>query len=93
MLSTYHFRHELRAQLAQAGKVGLIDVVINSGELCRSINNGSSWSAFCCDAMQAEIKPGDTLVLDQTNGVGMTVRYLLPRTAAARATSAKIEAD
>jgi hypothetical protein len=30
--------------------------------------------------MQAEFKPGDTLLLDQTNGAGMTVRYLLPRT-------------
>jgi hypothetical protein len=84
MVSTDHFRHELRAQLARAGRVGLIDVIINSGELCRSISNGSSWSAFCCDAMQAEIEPGDTLVLDETNGVGMTVRYLLPRADAER---------
>jgi len=29
--------------------------------------------------MQAEIKPGDTLLLDRANGAGMTVRYLLPR--------------
>ncbi len=34
---------------------------------------------FSCDAMQAEIKPGDTMILDRTNGAGMTVRYLLPR--------------
>jgi hypothetical protein len=30
-------------------------------------------------AMQAEFKPGDTMILDRTNGAGMTVRYLLPR--------------
>jgi hypothetical protein len=30
--------------------------------------------------MEAEFAPGDTLLLDQTNGAGMTVRYLLPRT-------------
>jgi hypothetical protein len=30
--------------------------------------------------MQAEFKLGDTLLLDRTNSVGMTVRYLLPRT-------------
>jgi hypothetical protein len=30
--------------------------------------------------MQAEFKLGDTLLLDRTNGAGMTVRYLLPRT-------------
>jgi UDP-N-acetylmuramyl pentapeptide synthase len=79
MVSTDHFRHELRAQLARAAKGGQIDVLINSGELCRSIANGSSKSASCCDAMQAEFKLGDTLLLDRTNGAGMTVRYLLPR--------------
>jgi hypothetical protein len=29
--------------------------------------------------MEEEMKPGDILVLDRTNGAGMTVRYLLPR--------------
>jgi hypothetical protein len=29
--------------------------------------------------MQAEFKSGDTVLLDRSNGVGMTVRYLLPR--------------
>jgi hypothetical protein len=29
--------------------------------------------------MQAEMKNGDTLVLERTNGAGMTVRYVLPR--------------
>jgi hypothetical protein len=29
--------------------------------------------------MQEELKSGDTLVLDRTNGAGMTIRYLLPR--------------
>jgi hypothetical protein len=29
--------------------------------------------------MQAEMKPGDTMILDRANGAGMTVRYLLPR--------------
>jgi hypothetical protein len=35
--------------------------------------------SFCCDAMQAEMKPGDTLLIERANGAGMTVRYLLPR--------------
>jgi hypothetical protein len=80
MVSTDHFRYELRAQLARAAKAGRLDVVISSAELCRSITNGSSWYASCCEAMQAEFKQGDTLILDQTDGAGMTVRYLLPRT-------------
>ena len=79
MVSTDHFRQELRAQLARAATGGRIDVLVNSGELCRSVTKGSSGSASCCDAMQAEFKLGDTLLLDRTNGAGMTVRYLLPR--------------
>ena len=63
MVSTDHFRQELRAQFARAATGGRIDVLINSGELCRSITTGSSGSASCCDAMQAEFKPGDTLLL------------------------------
>jgi hypothetical protein len=78
MVSIDNFRQELRAQLARAATVGRIDVLINSGELCRSV--GSFGSVSCCDAMQAEFKQGDTMLLDRTNGAGMTVRYRLPRT-------------
>lgn len=79
MVSTDHFRHELLAQLGRAAKHGHIDVLVNSEDLCRTIPRGSFSSASCCDAMQAEFKLGDTLVLDRSNGAGMTVRYLLPR--------------
>jgi hypothetical protein len=79
MVSTDHFRHELLAQLGRAATQGHIHVLVNSGELCRTIPRGSSWSASCCDAMQAEFKVGDTLVLDRANGAGMTIRYQLPR--------------
>jgi UDP-N-acetylmuramyl pentapeptide synthase len=79
MVSTDHFRQELLAQLGRAARGGRIDVLINSGELCRFMR-ASSESGSCCDAMQAEFKPGDTILLDRNNGAGMTVRYLLPRT-------------
>jgi hypothetical protein len=36
-------------------------------------------SVACCDAMQAEIKTGDVVILERSNIAGMTVRYLLPR--------------
>jgi hypothetical protein len=78
MVSIDHFRHELHVQLCRAATEGRIDILINSGELCRTIPGNCSW-APCCDAMQEELKSGDTLVLDRTNGPGMTVRYLLPR--------------
>ena len=73
MVSIDHFRQELLVQLRRAATEGRIDILINSGELCRTI------PASCCDAMQEELKSGDTLVLDRTNGPGMTVRYILPR--------------
>jgi hypothetical protein len=84
MVSTDHFRHELLAQLNRAAAQGHIDVLVNSGELCRTIPRGSSSSASCCDAMQAECEPGDTMILDRASGAGMTVRYLLPRSPAKR---------
>ncbi len=80
MVSTDHFRQELLAQLGRAATQGRIDILINSGELYRSIAKGGFRSGSCCDAMQEEFKMGDTLLLDRTNGAGMTVRYLLPRT-------------
>jgi hypothetical protein len=70
MVSTDHFRHELLAQLGRAATQGRIDVLINLGELCRSITRGSSRSASCCDAMQEEFKMGDTLLLDRTTVLG-----------------------
>jgi hypothetical protein len=83
MVSTDHFRQGLLKQMGRAAHGGLIDVLINSGELYRSLGGypGSKHGMpFCCDAMQAEMKAGDILILDRSSGAGMTVRYLLPRT-------------
>ena len=80
MVSIDHFRQELLAQMDRAAKGGLIEVLINSGELYRSLGGypGSKHGMpFCCDAMQAEMKPGDILLVERSNGSGMTVRYLL----------------
>jgi hypothetical protein len=82
MVSADHFRQGLLAQMARAAKGGQRDVLINCGQLYRSVGGypGSTHGmSFCCDAMQAETKPGDTIILDRANGAGMTVRYLLPR--------------
>jgi hypothetical protein len=72
-------RSAVLAQLGRAAMRGHLDIVINSGELCRSTSRDGSGPGSCCDAMQEEFKPGDTLLLDRTNGAGMTVRSLLPR--------------
>ena len=82
MVSTDHFREGLLAQLGRASSFGRITVLINSGELYRSLGGypGSNHRMpSCCDAMQDEMKPGDPLLIERTNGAGMTVRYLLPR--------------
>ena len=82
LVSTDHFREGLLAQMGRATKGGRIDISINSGELYRSLGGypGSTHGMpCCCDAMQDEMKLGDTLLVERTNGAGMTVRYLLPR--------------
>jgi hypothetical protein len=68
--------------MGRATKGGLIDILINSGELYRSLGGypgSTDGMPSCCDAMHDEMKLGDTLLADRTNGAGMTVRYLLPR--------------
>ena len=82
MVSADHFAHELRAQLKKAEARGSIDIVINSGQLYRSLGGypGSTHGMpACCDAMRSEMKPGDILLVEQAGGPGMTVRYQLPR--------------
>jgi hypothetical protein len=82
MVSTDHFRQGLLSQLDRVSRSGRIDILINSGELYRSLGGypGSTHGMpNCCDAMEAEMKSGDTMLLERSNGAGMTIRYLLPR--------------
>ncbi len=68
--------------MRRANRGGRKDILINSVELYLSIGGclGSvDGMALCCDSMQAEMKLGDTKLLDRSSGAGMTVRYLLPR--------------
>jgi hypothetical protein len=82
LVSVDYFRHELLAQMNRAAKHGSIDIVINSGELYRSLGGypGSVHGMpTCCDAMRSEMRPGDILLFEQAGGPEMTVRYRLPR--------------
>jgi hypothetical protein len=82
MVSADHFAHQLRVQLKKAAAQGETRVVITSGELYRSLGGypGSTHGMpACCDAMRAEMKPGDIVVIEQPNGAGMIVCYQLPR--------------
>ncbi|WP_156179984.1 hypothetical protein [Bradyrhizobium sp. LTSPM299] len=82
MVSVDYFRQGLLAQMSRATKVGRIDVTIDSGQLLRELGGrpGSVHGMpLCCEAMLAEMKPGDTLMAVRNNAAGMIVRYRLPR--------------
>ena len=82
MLSEY-FREELLGQMVRATARGAKHILVNSGELHCSLGDfpGANYhSTACCDAMESEMKAGDVCVVDKSNGYGLTIRYLLPRT-------------
>lgn len=80
MVSADHFAHELRLQLHSAAEQGATSIVISASELAKSIRTGTSSMDACCEAMQQEIKASDVLIQDKNSGLGMSVRYQLPRT-------------
>jgi hypothetical protein len=80
LVSVDHFRHELLTQLRSAAAQGGTTIVITSGELCKNIRMGNSSTQACCEAMMAEVQPGD-VVLVSSGGAETIVRYRLPRTA------------
>jgi UDP-N-acetylmuramyl pentapeptide synthase len=79
LVSVDHFRQELLAQMSRAATQGRIDILVTSGEFCRSIRRSDLQMSTCCDASQEEIKAGDVLLVERTNGAGLIVCYLLPR--------------
>jgi hypothetical protein len=79
LVSVDHFGFELRSQLRTAAAQGANSIVITSGELCKSVRMGSASMDACCEAMQQELLSGDTVLREKEVGVGMSVRYQLPR--------------
>jgi hypothetical protein len=80
LVSIDHFAHELISQLRSAAEQGVTTIVISSGELCKSIRGSGHSTQACCEAMQAEVKPCDIVLVEHDRGSGMMVRYRLPRT-------------
>lgn len=66
-------------KLRQAQSAGAHDLLVNSTNLIGSIRKGVLNSENCCHVMKDEMKPGDVLVDDWDSGIGMTIRYQLPR--------------
>jgi hypothetical protein len=76
MVSIDQFRQELLARGWDARRRRQrVDILITSEVPGRALPKGGLVSACCCDAMQAEITPGDMLLLERTGHAGMTVRY------------------
>jgi hypothetical protein len=77
VVSVDHYRQEIREQMSRATASGAVEITINSSEVSAALRAGSSPPNACIDAMREELRPGDT-ELDHP-GIGMTVKYLLPR--------------
>jgi hypothetical protein len=82
MVSTDHFRQEIRSRLELASAQGRQNLTIECGELYRSVSKLpllNRWMIFCCNAMRAEMALTDHLIFDDRNASLLTVHYALPR--------------
>jgi hypothetical protein len=82
MVSTDHFRQEIKSRLELAGAQGRKDLTIECGELYRSVSKlpvFDPWMIFCCNAMRAEMAKTDRLVFDDGKPSLLTIHYALPR--------------
>jgi hypothetical protein len=79
LVSVDHFAQELSSRLRDADEQGATTIVITSGEICSAIKRAGYSTEACCEAMQAEVQPGDVILVGQDSGSGMIVRYRLPR--------------
>jgi hypothetical protein len=82
MVSTDHFRQEIKSRLELAGAQGRQDLTIECGELYRSVSRlpvFDPWMIFCCNAMRAEMAKTDRLVFDDGKASLLTIHYALPR--------------
>jgi hypothetical protein len=79
MASVDHFRKELAAMIDCATADDVLDILINAGELCRRLHMSITATDACCEAMRGELRPDDLILIEAGAGVGMTVKYRLPR--------------
>ena len=83
MVSTDHFRQEIRSRLALASAKGGRHLTIECEELYRSAGSlpvSNRWMVFCCNAMRAEMAILDEIIFDDVKESLLKVKYRLPRT-------------
>lgn len=78
------FREELRARFRRATERGAQEVVINSGELHRSLGGYPGQGhqmPSCCDVMHEAARSTDEEISSPPSGRGasLTIKYRLPR--------------
>ena len=84
MASSDHYGQKLNAQFTRAATRGMSHILINARELHSSLGDFPSANdkmVSCRLAMRSEMKAGDVLLVAEDDAAGMTVRYVLPRTA------------
>lgn len=84
MASSDHYSQELSPQLGRAATRGVSHILINARELHSSLGDfpdANDKMVSCRLAMRTEMKDDDVLLVTEDNAVGMTVRYVLPRSA------------
>jgi hypothetical protein len=82
MVSTDHFRQEIRSRFELANAQGRQELTVECGDLYRSISKlpvFDPWMIFCCNAMRAEMAATDRLIFDGGKTSLLTIRYALPR--------------
>jgi hypothetical protein len=82
MVSTDHFRQEIRSRFELANAQGRQDLTIECGELYWSVSKlpvFDPWMVFCCNAMRAEMATTDRLIFDDSKASLLTIHYTLPR--------------
>jgi hypothetical protein len=82
MVSTDHFRQEIRSRFELASAQGRQDLTIECGELYSSVSKlpvFDPWMIFCCNAMRAEMTITDRLIFDDSKASLLTIHYALPR--------------
>jgi hypothetical protein len=85
MVSTAHFRQEIRSRLQLASAQGSRYLTIECGELYRSLSKlpvSNRGMIFCCNAMRAEMAVPDEVIFDHVKETLLKVKYRLPRTGA-----------
>jgi hypothetical protein len=82
MVSTDHFRQEIRSRFQLASAQARKDLTIECGELYWSVSKlpvFDPWMIFCCNAMRAEMATTDRLIFDDSKASLLTIHYALPR--------------